>query len=331
LDKERPAAMINATMTSREWGLLITLALLWGGSFFFTEIALVEVPPFTLVLGRVGIAAAALLCYVHLSGRRMPRSLELWGAYLVMGALNNLIPFSLIIWGQTEIDSGLTAILNATTPLFTVILAHVLTADEQITPRRLVGVLVGLAGVAVLIGPEALAGLGAESLAQFAVLLAAMSYGFAAILGRRFKGQPPSVTAAGMLTATTLMILPISLVADRPWNLSPGAQTWGALLAISLFSSALAYVVYFRILSTTGAGNLMLVTLLMPAIAVLLGIFILGERLDGTAWTGMAVIFAGLAVLDGRILTGLLNLTRRGGASRHDPKKFSSPTARPNR
>src|SRR5918996_6567143 len=175
---------INRPMGATEWCLLIALSLLWGGTFFCTELALEEVQPFTLVLGRVGIAALALLAAVHASGHRMPREASLWVSFLVMGALNNLIPFSLIFWSQLEITGGLAAILIATTPVFTVLLAHFLTPDERMTPSRLAGLLLGIAGVVVMIGPEALRGVGLHLLAQFAVLGAALSYAFAGLYGR---------------------------------------------------------------------------------------------------------------------------------------------------
>ena len=203
---------------------------MWGGSFFFSEVALGELGPFTVVLGRVGIAAVALVAFVYLSGRRMPGAPGLWGAFLVMGALNNLIPFSLIVWGQVTIDSGLASILNATTPLFAVTLAHLLTRDERMTPSRALGVLLGLGGVAVLVGPGVLGALGAQGLAQVAVLGAAFSYACAGIYGRRFKGLPPAVAAAGMVTCSAVLTLPLALVVERPWEASPGALTWAAVL-----------------------------------------------------------------------------------------------------
>ena len=178
----------NKVMSAGEWSLLVLLSVLWGGSFFLAEVALAELPPFTVVLGRVGLAAVALVLLARISGQRMPASARTWGAFLVMGFLNNAVPFSLIVWGQTQIASGLASILNATTPVFVVILAHVLTRDERMTGNRLVGVLAGLAGVTVMIGPELLAGLGANVLAQLAVLGAAVSYAFAGIYGRRFHG-----------------------------------------------------------------------------------------------------------------------------------------------
>lgn len=289
-------------MGGREWLLLVTLSVLWGGSFFFSEVALAELRPFTVVLGRVGLAAIALIAFVYLTGRRMPGSPRLWGAFLVMGALNNLIPFSLIVWAQVTIDSGLASILNATTPLFTVLLAHVLTRDERMTSNRLIGVLLGLGGVVVLVGPDVLSGLGAQGLAQLAVLGAAVSYACAGIYGRRFKELPPAVAAAGMVTGTAIMILPIALILEQPWTLRPGAVTWGAIIGLSLLSTALAYLIYFRILAVAGATNLLLVTFLIPVSAVFLGMTLLGERPDAAAFAGMGLIFAGLAVVDGRLV-----------------------------
>ncbi|MEM7221572.1 MAG: DMT family transporter [Pseudomonadota bacterium] len=306
---------INRTMGPWEWGLLITLSLLWGGSFFFAEVALFELPAFTVVLARVGLAALALLAVLAASGRAMPADLGLWGAFFVMAAINNAIPFSLIVWGQTHIASGLAAILNATTPLFTVVIAHLLTADEKLTPGRLLGVLLGLAGVAVMIGPAALGGLGLDLLAQLAVLAAAVSYAFAGIYGRRFRALPPLTIATGQVTASTVLILPVALLVDQPWRLPwPGVQTWASLGGLALFSTALAYVIYFRILKTAGATNLMLVTFLIPVSAVLLGVTILGEHLTSGQIAGMALIACGLAAIDGRLLSPLKQMKPRSKA-----------------
>lgn len=304
--------MTNPVMSLRDWLLLITLSVLWGGTFFFTEVALVDLPPFTIVLGRVGLAAVALLIWVNATGARMPGSPGIWGAFLVMGLLNNAIPFTLIFSGQVHIESGLASILNGTTPFFSVLLAHVLTAEERITPNRIAGLLPGLAGVAVLVGPEALRGLGAVGIGQVMVLGAAFSYACAAIYGRRFRGLPPTVTAAGQVTCSALIMLPVTLIVDEPWAFNPGLATWGALLAISLLSTAVAYIVYFRILATAGATNLMLVTLLIPVTALVLGAAFLGERLGPPAFVGMLLIFAGLAAIDGRALGWL----RRGTEQR---------------
>jgi drug/metabolite transporter (DMT)-like permease len=208
------------------------------------------------------------------------------------------------VWGQTHIASGIAAILNATTPLFTIIAAHVFTSDERMTGNRLVGVLIGLAGVAVMVGPAILSGIGADLMAQVAVLGAALSYAFAGIFGRRFRrmGVPPLATAAGQVTASALMLMPIALMVDRPWTLPlPGASVWGAVFGIAALSTALAYVLYFRILQTAGATNLLLVTFLIPVSAILLGAVVLGERLDTQHFIGMALIGCGLAAIDGRL------------------------------
>ncbi len=298
--------MQNPTMSGRDWLLLVTLSVLWGGSFFFSEVALAELGPLTVVLGRVGFAALALVGFVYLAGHRLPSAPGLWGAFLVMGALNNLIPFSLIVWAQVSIDSGLAAILNATTPLFTVVLAHFLTRDERMTRGRFAGVVFGIAGVAVLVGPEALgqlgAGLSTAGLAQLAVIGAAFSYGCAGIYGRRFQGLPPVVAAAGMVTCSAVLTLPLALVVERPWQIDPGALTWAALLGLALLSTALAYVIFFRILASAGATNLLLVTFLIPVSALFLGMVVLGERPGPAAFAGLALIFAGLAAVDGRLL-----------------------------
>jgi len=290
-------------MTARQWSLLSLLALLWGISFFFSKVALAELPPMTLVLGRFGIAAMALLLAARASGHRMPRSPRVWAGFFVLGALNSFVPFGLIAWGQVQLTSGLASILNATTPLFTALVAHAW-GDERLTANRVAGVLVGLGGVCVLIGPGALGHLGAHTLAELAILGAAVSYAFAGTYGRRFRALPPVVPVAGMMTTAALMALPIALVVDRPWTLDPGARTWGALLGLALLSTALGFVLYFRLLATAGATNVMLVTLLMPIVALLLGALILGEAVTATALAGMALIFAGLLAIDGRLLRG---------------------------
>jgi drug/metabolite transporter (DMT)-like permease len=295
--------MQQRTMGLSEWLLLVMLSVLWGGSFFFVEIALKDLPPLTIVLGRVSLAAIALTAFVFLSGKRMPVTPDVWSKFLLMGAFNNLIPFSLIVWGQTHIDSSLAAILNATTPVFAVIMAHFLTQDERLTPNRFTGVLLGLGGVVVLIGPEALQGLSLNSLGQVAILGAACSYACAGIYGHRFKTLPPVIAAAGMLTGTTIMMLPPVLLLEQPWNLSPSALTWGAVLGLSLFSTAIAYLIYFRILAVAGATNLLLVTFLIPVSALALGVFVLGEQLQWTEFVGMILIFAGLAAIDGRLIS----------------------------
>ena len=295
----------NHTMTPAEWAMLLALSVLWGGSFFFAGVAVHALPPLTLVALRVGLAALILNLALPLFGLRLPRDRAVWAAFLGMGFLNNAMPFSLIVWGQTHLASGLAAILNATTPLFTVVAAQVLTQDERMTGNRLAGVLAGIAGVAVIMGPATLSGLGADALAQFAVLAAAASYALAGVFGRRFQrmGVPPLATATGQVTASTAMLLPVAMVVDSPWTLPmPSLAVWGAVLGIAALSTALAYVLYFRILATAGATNLLLVTFLIPVSAILLGSLVLGERLESRHYAGMALIGCGLAAIDGRLL-----------------------------
>ena len=210
-----------------EWGLLLLLSVLWGGSFFFQKLALAALPPFTVLLCRVGLAAAALGIAGRAARYRLPRSLDDWAPVAVMAILNNVIPFSLILWGQTQIASGLAAILNACAPLFTAVLAHYLTRDEHLTPRRAAGVLLGFSGVVLMLGTDALAGIGGHALAQLAVLTAGLSYACAGIFGRRFAGTPPLVTATGQVIAATVLILPVSLLVDRPWTLLRPAREHG--------------------------------------------------------------------------------------------------------
>ena len=292
----------ETSMKLWEWVLLIILSVLWGGAFFFSKVALGELPPFTVVWGRVTIAAIALNLIVRLTGERLPSTPKAWLAFLFLGLLNNLIPFSLIFWGQTQIPSSLASILNATTPLWTVLLAHLLTSDERLTLNRLGGVLLGVVGVVVTIGPDALLGLGLNTLAQLAVIGAAVSYAFGGIYGKRFKGNPPIVTAAGQVTGTAVMMIPVALFADRPWTLPlPSLTTWGALLGLGVLSTALAYIIYFRLLASVGATNVLLVTFLIPVSALFLGITILGEQLDLRHFLGMAVIGLGLVAMDGRV------------------------------
>jgi drug/metabolite transporter (DMT)-like permease len=301
-------ASVNRTMTALEWAMLLALSVLWGGSFFFTAVAVKELPPLTIVVLRVGLAAVMLYATLRLLGLRLPRKGDAWAAFFGMGFLNNVVPFCLIVWGQTHIASGLAAILNATTPLFTVLAAHAFTVDEKMTRNRLAGVLLGLLGVTLMIGADALGGIGTDVLAQLAVLAAALSYAFAGVFGRRFRqmGIAPMATATGQVVASTLMLLPVALLVERPWTLPmPSATVWAAILGIAAFSTALGYVLYFRILATAGATNLLLVTFLIPVSAIVLGSLVLGERLGTRHFLGMALIGVGLAAIDGR-------LTRRG-------------------
>ncbi|MEM7444556.1 MAG: DMT family transporter [Pseudomonadota bacterium] len=289
------------TMNLAEWVMLIALSVVWGGAFFGVEIMLDAMPPMTIVAARAGLAAVVLGAVVIFSRLALPWDGRSWVAFLIMGFSNNALPFSLIVWGQTEITGGLAAILIATTPLFTVLMAQFFAAEERLTSARMVGVSLGLMGVAVMIGPAAMAGLGGNALAQLAVLAAALSYACAGIFGRRFRDLPPLVPAAGQLATTTMMLVPLALIIDRPWTLPmPGLEVWAAMIGVAIFSTAIAYILYFRILSTAGATNVLLVTFLAPISAILLGSLIIAERLEPRNVAGMLLIFAGLAAIDGR-------------------------------
>lgn len=305
MDTEPPTPEIVRPpgMDGRTWAMLIALSLLWGGSFLFQGIAVRELPTLTIVASRVALAALVLGVVLAALRIPMPRTRPAWRAFLVMGLLNNALPFSLIVWGQGQIASGLAAILNATTPMFTIVAAHLFTTDERITPAKLAGIGLGFAGVVVMLGRDAVAG-GGDVLAQLAVLAAAVSYALAGVWGRRFRalGVAPLATAAGQVTASSALLIPLALIVERPWTLTmPGIETTASVVALALLSTALAYVIYFRILATAGATNLLLVTLLIPPSAIAFGIAFLGERLALNEAAGLSLIAAGLAVIDGRL------------------------------
>lgn len=298
--------MPNSTqrpMTSLEWVMLLGLSVVWGGSFFFNGIAVRELPVFTVVVSRVVLAAIILLLFLRLRGERMPRDGRVWAAFLVLGLFNNAIPFSLIVAGQQHIASGVASILNASTPLFTVVLAHFMTQDERMSGGKLAGVVIGFAGVAVMIGGAALRDLGGHVVAQLMCVAAAISYAFAGIYGRRFRamGINPMCTATGQVVGSSLILLPLVVVIDKPWALPmPSVAAILAVIGLALISTAMAYVLYFRILATAGATNVLLVTFLTPVSAILLGTLFLGEVLQAKHFAGMALIGLGLAAIDGR-------------------------------
>lgn len=299
-------------MGAREWALLLMLSALWGGSFFFFKVLVAEVPPFTVVLGRVGIAAVTLNVILLLRRDYLPRDARIWRGFLIMGLLNNVIPFSLIVFGETRISSGVASILNAMTPVFTVLAGHMLSENEKLTGAKVVGVLFGLGGVAALAGPAAFGPSSeADLIGESCCLLAALSYAFAGIFGRRFRGIPPLKVATGQITASTAILIPLSILIDRPWTIAaPSLQAWAAFFGIALLCTALAYLIYFRILATAGATNISLVTFLLPVSALALGTIVLHERVTASALIGMGLIGAGLASIDGRLPAALARHTR---------------------
>ena len=260
--------------------MLLGLATVWGGSFFFAEIALREVPPLTIALHRVFWAVPALIIVVCIKGLKFPRSIKVWFFYLVMGALNNAIPFSLIFWGQTNMGSGLASILNCMTAFFGVIVAGIFLADERLTSRKIIGAAFGVFGVAVIMGLDALTNFDLRNLAQVAILGAALSYAFAGVWGKLYlSGHPPIMNACGMLIGSTILMIPVVLFAEGTPVFTLSAPVWASLIAVALLSTAIAYLLYFEILARAGSANLMLVTLLIPPVAVGLSVAFLGEKI----------------------------------------------------
>ncbi|MEM7208153.1 MAG: DMT family transporter [Pseudomonadota bacterium] len=293
------------------WVLLLALSIVWGGSFFFAEIALRELGPLTIVTARVSIGALALFVYLRAIGEHLPREPSVLAQLLIMGAINNAIPFSLLVWAQIYLTSGEAAILNAAVPLFTVLLAHWLTDDETMSANKLIGVVVGIIGVAFLIGPQAVRGLGANLFAQLAVIAATISYALASIYGRRLRSLSTSVAATGMLTGSTVLLVPLMLIFESPFSHVPEIDTIGALIGLGVLSSSIAYLLYFRILAIAGSTNLMLVTLLVPVSALVLGVWILKEEIAAQAYLGMCIIFTGLLVIDGRPVKAIVDIARQ--------------------
>ena len=311
-------------MSLSDWALLAVLSVLWGCSFFFNKIAVTELPPLTVALGRVGFGALLLIAIARAMGHALPTRAAVWGPLAVMGLFNSVLPFSLMLWSQQYVASGLASILVATTPLFSVVVAHYVTDDDRMTRGRLVGIVAGIAGVAVMMGPDLLADLGRETLAQVTLLLVAVLYATSGVYGRRFRGMPPAVIAAGQMTAATLMLIPAALLFDRPWALPmPSPAALGAVAGLAALSTALGYMIYFRILERAGATNLLLVNFLVPVSAVLLGVAFLAERLELRQVAGMALIAAGLAAIDGRASASPCGGWARGVKLR-DCKKLKS-------
>jgi drug/metabolite transporter (DMT)-like permease len=306
-------------LDGRSWALLLALSLLWSASFVFVKIAGDEIPIVTFVLLRVALAALVLHACVLLSGRRYPKEPRVLLRYVVMGLINNALPFALIVYAIARIGAGAASILNATSPIFALLVAHVATSDEQVTPAKLIGILLGIGGVAAMVGPDAVTGLTANILAVGAMLLASLSYGLAAVFGRSFRGIDASVSAACQLTASTLLLLPVALIVDRPWTLAtPSITAMMATVGLALLSTALGYILYFSLILRAGGTNAILVTLLIPVGSVVFAWALLGEAFTPAEAAGMALIGLGLLVIDGRVLrllrrpadTGRLKIVR---------------------
>jgi drug/metabolite transporter (DMT)-like permease len=294
-----------------EWALLIALSAIWGGSFYFFAVIIKELPVFTIVFFRVFLATVALWLIVLVTHQELPQFKNVWHNYLLMGLFNNVIPFSLIVWGESKVAPGLAAVLNATTPFFSVIVAHLSTQNEKLTWNRLAGALVGLTGVAALVGFDAIKNLGADLIFQIAIVMASVSYGISTIFGRRFVGIPPLVSSASQTAASSIMLLPLMMIIDHPFSLTmPSMNATLSLLALALLCTALAYVIFFNIVKSAGMTNVTLVTLLVPVSAMMLGALFLDEQISMRHFLGMLVIGIGLALIDGRIPRKISELLR---------------------
>ena len=292
---------IGDRMSARNWGLLLLLALLWSSSFFYYKVLVAALPPVTGVLGRLALAALAMHLWLLAHGQSMPMSGRHWKRFLLLGVLNCSLPFVLIAWAELHISSGLTSILSATTPIFMVAVAHWGTDDEKLSAAKAIGIALGIVGVIVLVGPGLLGRQG-DIWAQLAVIGSSCSYGFGGVYSRRFKDMSPLQAATGQMTGATLLLIPVSLLIDRPWTLAmPPLEIWAAWLAIALVNTALAYVLYYRMIANVGATYMSLVTLLIPPIALLLGAVFLDESVSLQALAGMAIIALGLAATNERL------------------------------
>ncbi|MBU2982280.1 DMT family transporter [Lentibacter algarum] len=290
-------------ISPRAWAELLLLALVWGAVFLSVRIALNEIGVLSTVAHRAFWAALVLWILVLVMGLPVPRAARVWLGFAGMGLLNNVIPFTLLNWSQLYIESGLVAIINAATAIFGVLVAAVFLADERLTWRKTIGVVIGFAGVATAIGLSNLLQFDLRSLAQLAALTATLSYAFAGVWARKFLGGlHPLVAAAGMLSFTALVMVPLAWGLEGPLSLALHAETLAAIAYYALAATVLAYFLYYRVLAMAGSGNLMLVTLLMPPIAIVLGWVVLGEELPPNALAGFAILAAGLAIIDGRVL-----------------------------
>jgi drug/metabolite transporter (DMT)-like permease len=299
--------MINTVMARGDWAILLVLALIWGAAFFFIHVAVAHVAPLTYVWLRLSIAAVGLLAWMRWKGEKLSLPLPVWGAILLLALLNNVVPFALFGWAQQHIASGLASILNATTPIWGVVVAHIATSDEKITPAKLIGVVVGFVGVATMIGPDLLTS-GESIVPQLACIAASLCYALAGVWARRFRpmGLKPLKVATAQLLVGALVMTPVSLTVAEPWiGGSPSLAALGAITVLALACTALGYVLYFRLIDSAGATNATLVTLLVPPIAILLGALFLGELLNGTQFLGFAFTALGLAVIDGRLIAAV--------------------------
>jgi drug/metabolite transporter (DMT)-like permease len=280
-----------------ELALLLALATLWGGSYTLIKLGVATIPPITLIAARTGIAGLLLLALMGLRGTRMPTDLATWRRFLVQACLNSVVPWTLIAWGEQQVDAGLATILNSASPIFTFLITATLTRHEAVTLRKLSGVVAGMAGIWLIVGVDALHGLGEGILAELAIVAATICYACTAIFSRGFKGLDPMAPAAGSLLAGAALLVPASLAFEQPWTLSPSVGSIVALLILAVLSTAIAFAIYFRLIQTLGSVGTTAQAYLRVPIGVALSVLLLGERLSPTAWIGLACVVAGVAAM----------------------------------
>lgn len=281
----------------QDLALLLALSTLWGASYTFIRIGVATIPPITFIAARTLIAGLILIAILRLRGLELPKSREVWNRFLVQACLNSVVPFTLIAWAEQTIDAGLATILNSTSPIFAFLLAALISRHEAVTGRKLLGVLAGLIGTCLIVGTEALAGIGHQLLAQIAIIAATLCYAGAALFGRNFKGLDPMMPAAGSLICGAAILIPISLIVERPWTLQPSTSSVFALIGLSVFSTALAFVIYFRLIQTLGAVATTAQAYMRVPIGVAIGMLFLGEKMNQTAWIGLICVVAGVIAM----------------------------------
>jgi len=279
-----------------ELSLLLLLATLWGGSYAFIKLGVATIPPITLIAGRTAIAGLLLLLIMSWRGLQLPADAATWRRFMFQACLNSVVPWTLIAWAERSVDAGLATILNSTSPIFTFLLTLAVAHQEAASPRKLVGVAVGMAGICLIVGVQAFESLGRALLAQLAIVAATICYAGAAVFSRGFKGLDPMAPAAGSLICGAAVLIPVSVL-ERPWTLSPSATSMLALLGLAIFSTAFAFVIYFRLIQTLGSVGTTAQAYLRVPIGVALGVLLLGERLSPTAWVGLGCVVVGVAAM----------------------------------
>jgi drug/metabolite transporter (DMT)-like permease len=292
----RQAAARNPSI-ALELALLFALATLWGGSYTFIKLGVATIPPITLIAARTAIAGLLLLAIMHARGMRLPADAATWRRFLFQACLNSVIPWTLIAWAERSLDAGLATILNSTSPVFTFFLTLAVARHESLTLRKLFGAIAGIGGICLIVGVQALSGLGEQLIAQLATVAATVCYAGAAIFSRGFRDLDPMAPAAGSLLAGAAILVPLSLVADRPWTLAPSMSSLLALLGLAVFSTAIAFVIYFRLIQTLGSVGTTAQAYLRVPIGVALGVLFLGESLSPTAWIGLGCVVVGVAAM----------------------------------